>query len=75
MGPADVIDTSAEGTCQFGNVTVKVGERLVDSETPCEECHCSTPPELTNVLSNSYCKLFRNLETKFNFIFNWFFLS
>lgn len=49
MGPADVIDTSAEGTCQFGNVTVKVGERLVDSETPCEECHCSTPPELTCV--------------------------
>lgn len=45
----NVVDTSAEGTCKFGNLTVKVGERLVDSETPCEECHCSTPPELTCV--------------------------
>ena len=35
--------------CKFGNVTLKVGEHLMDSETPCEECHCSTPPELTCV--------------------------
>jgi len=49
LGQTDVIDTSAEPMCKFGNLTLEVGERLTDSETPCEECHCSTPPELTCV--------------------------
>lgn len=42
----DAIDTT-EPVCVFGNLTLKLGERLLDSDTPCDECVCSTPPELS----------------------------
>jgi hypothetical protein len=32
--------------CKFGNETLNLGDRL-QSEDPCEECVCSTPPEIT----------------------------
>ncbi|EFX79782.1 hypothetical protein DAPPUDRAFT_304363 [Daphnia pulex] len=33
-------------TCKFGNETLNLGDRL-QSDDPCEECVCSTPPEIT----------------------------
>lgn len=32
--------------CTFGNETLNLGDRLLP-EDPCEECMCSTPPEIT----------------------------
>jgi len=32
--------------CHFGNLTLKLGDTL-QSDDPCEECICSTPPEIT----------------------------
>jgi len=37
---------SVEPTCTFGNDTLNLGN-LLASEDPCEECICSTPPEIT----------------------------
>ena len=35
-----------DAVCMFGNETMNLGDRLA-SEDPCEECVCSTPPEIT----------------------------
>ncbi len=35
-----------DSVCTFGNETMNLGDRLA-SEDPCEECICSTPPEIT----------------------------
>ena len=65
----DVIVSTEKETdkniCRFGNLTLKLGERLMDSATPCDECTCSTPPEITcitmtcpapPVLENAICE-------------------
>lgn len=35
-----------DSLCKFGNDTLNLGDRL-QFEDPCEECVCSTPPEIT----------------------------
>ncbi|KAI9565498.1 hypothetical protein GHT06_009290 [Daphnia sinensis] len=42
----EIVPKRDQLVCTFGNETLNLGDRL-QPEDPCEECVCSTPPEIT----------------------------
>lgn len=42
----EIVPKRDQMVCTFGNETLNLGDRLLP-EDPCEECVCSTPPEIT----------------------------
>lgn len=46
--------------CKLGNVTFNLGDKVTDSSDPCEECICTTPPELT--CTRTECPTFPDMQ-------------